>query len=58
MTNDERIYARVNAAANFWADTEDVDYCEGMSWKEILELDRENLDDFWLFRKELKECGY
>ena len=58
MTNDELIVKRVNAAANFWADTEDVDYCESLTWKEILEYDKMNLEDFFLFKKELSKCGY
>jgi len=58
MTDDERIVKRVNAASNFWAGTVDVDYLEYLSWKEILELDKENLEDFFLFKKELSACGY
>ena len=58
MTNDERIVERVNAAANMWADTKDVDYCEALSWKEILEYDKENLESFFLHKKELSKCGY
>lgn len=52
------IIKRVNAANNYWADTEGVDYCEGLTDKEILELDKENLEDFFLFKKELSACGY
>ena len=58
MTKDELIVKRVNAAANFWAETEDVEYCESLSWKEILDYDKENLEDFFLFKKELSKCGY
>jgi hypothetical protein len=58
VTKLDIIVERVNKAANFWADTKDVDYCAGLSLKEIKEYDKENFEDFFLFKKELSACGY
>lgn len=49
---------RVNLAGNFWADTVGVDYCESLTWEEVLEQDRENLAVRFLFKQELAACGY
>jgi hypothetical protein len=59
MTFDE-IVKRVNRAGNFWADTSNVDYCEGLSRREIMAQDRENQDlaRRKFFRKELGALGY
>jgi hypothetical protein len=40
VTKLDIIVERVNKAANFWADTKDVDYCAGLSLKEIKEYER------------------
>ena len=52
------IVKRVNAAQNFWADTEGVDYCEELTKEEILYFDTHNKEVFFLFKKELSKCGY
>jgi len=53
-----QIIKRVNTAYNFWADTSNIDYCECLTWKEILEQDQLNIEGLFLFRKELSACGY
>lgn len=58
MTKLDVIVERVNAAANMWADTVGVDYCEGLSLREIKEYDKENFESYMLFKKELGACGY
>ena len=52
------IIKRVNSACNYWADTSDVDYCECLSWEEILEEDKQNFALLFFFKKELSKCGY
>lgn len=54
----EHVRKRVNAAANFWADTKGVDYLEGLLWEEIKAYDKENFESYFLFKKELGACGY
>lgn len=56
--NFNKIKKRVNKVANFWADTHDVDYVEGLSKEEILYYDKENKEDYFIFKKELRDCGY
>jgi hypothetical protein len=51
------ITERVNAAMNFFADTQGVDYMEGFSEREVRAYDREVKEDLWVF-PELRQFGY
>lgn len=53
----EDIVRRVNAAMNFFADTQGVDYMEGFSPSEVRAEDRDLQEDLWIF-PELKRFGY
>lgn len=52
-----KIKARLNKACNFFADTTDVDYCEGIDAATITRMDSENRQDIRIF-PELKKMGY
>lgn len=58
MTDIERMNKRVNAVCNYFADTVDEDYISEMAIKEVSEMDAENREIFFLFKKELGKCGY
>lgn len=51
------IICRVNAAMNFFADTQGVDYMEGFTEAEVRAEDRDIQKDLWIF-PELKRFGY
>lgn len=55
--NQADIVHRVNAAMNFFADTQDVDYMEGFTPAEVRAEDRDLQKDLWIF-PELKRFGY
>jgi|GEM_PF-6723171 len=54
----KEIAKRVNAACNFFADTEDENYVAVLTREEILAEDATNKEMFFLFKKELGACGY
>lgn len=51
------IVKRVNAVANWFADTVDVNYVEGLSASEVRSMDADYKEDVWLF-PEMKRMGY
>jgi hypothetical protein len=57
QTHWSAICNRVNLAANFFADTVDVDYIEGLKVATIVEEDNRNIEDLDTF-PELKALGY